>query len=135
MQELAAALLRRGEGFRSANHPYRWLCRAVDRVSIDMIRRRHVRATLSFDEADPIGAAPSVDPVLRQAVLESLGRLSADAQALAMMLFVDGLSQAEAAIELGVSRVTINKRAQALRSALRVELGLLSTAPTEETSL
>jgi DNA-directed RNA polymerase specialized sigma24 family protein len=37
------------------------------------------------------------------------------------MLFVDGLSQGEAAVELGLSRVTINKRAQALRTQLRLD--------------
>lgn len=122
VQELLFALLHRGESFRSATAPYRWLCRAADRACLDFLRRgRHVRNALPLDIADPIGPAPGVDAEARCAVLESLGTLDDEQQALAIMLFVDGLSQGEAAEELGVSRVTVNKRAQAIRARLRLE--------------
>ncbi len=124
LQELLAVLLRRGESFREAESPYRWLCRAADRTCLDLLRRsKRVREALSSDglqELDPLGAAPGVDAEARLAALQSLGRLDEDQQALAIMLFVDGMSQGEAAAELGVSRVTVNKRAQRIRS----ELGL-----------
>ena len=54
------------------------------------------------------------------AVVESLERLDDAQRSLAIMLFVDGLSQGEAAEELGMSRVTINKRAQDIRAQLRI---------------
>ncbi len=79
-----------------------------------------MRAAVPLDEIDPIGAAPGVDAEARCAVLESLASLDEAEQSLAIMLFVDGLSQGEAAAELGVSRVTVNKRAQQLRSRLRL---------------
>jgi RNA polymerase sigma-70 factor (ECF subfamily) len=122
LQELFATLLRRGEGLREARSKYRWLCRAADRTCLDLLRRgRHVRAALSIDDIDPVGPAPGVDPEARWAALQALGELDEAEQALAIMLFVDGMSQGEAADELGVSRVTINKRAQEIRKRLRME--------------
>lgn len=122
LQELCATLLRRGEGLREAQSKYRWLCRAADRTCLDLLRRgRHVRRAVPLDDIDPVGAAPGVDPEARWAALQALGELSEAEQTLAIMLFVDGMSQGEAADELGVSRVTVNKRAQQIRERLRLE--------------
>ena len=88
-----------------------------------MRRGKHVRRAVSLDDLadlDVIGPAPGVDPEARSAVLQSLERLDGDEQSLAIMLFVDGLSQGEAAAEMGVSRVTINKRAQDIKARLRL---------------
>jgi len=122
LQDLLTTLLRRGEGLREAHSPYRWLCRAADRTCLDLLRRgKHVRTAVRLDDIDdPIGPAPGVDAEARCAVLESLATLDEAEQSLAIMLFVDGLSQGEAATELGVSRVTINKRAQQIRDRLRL---------------
>jgi RNA polymerase sigma-70 factor (ECF subfamily) len=128
LQELLAVLLRRGESFREADSPYRWLCRAADRTCLDLLRRgKRVRDALSadgLDSLDPLGAAPGIDAEARLAALQSLAQLDEDQQALAIMLFVDGMSQSEAAAELGVSRVTVNKRAQRIRA----QLGLTAIA-------
>jgi RNA polymerase sigma factor (sigma-70 family) len=69
---------------------------------------------------DPVGPAPGVDPAARLSVLRALADLEEPEQVLAVMLFVDGMSQGEAADELGVSRVTVNKRAQKIRDRLRI---------------
>lgn len=121
LQELFASLLRRGEGFREAQAKYRWLCRAADRACLDLLRRdKRVREALPIEEWDPVGPAPSVDPAARYSVLRALAELDDSEQALAIMLFVDGMSQGEAADELGLSRVTVNKRAQRIRELLRI---------------
>lgn len=122
VQELLTALLRRGESFREAKSPYRWLCRAADRACLDVLRRaKRLRSASALEDVgDDVGAAPGIDAEARYAVLQSLARLEDDEQMLAIMLYVDGLSQGEAAEELGLSRVTVNKRAQALRTRLRV---------------
>lgn len=121
LQELFTALLRRGEGFREAQAKYKWLARAADRACLDLLRRdKHVRNALPIEEWDPVGAAPSVDPAARYSVLRALSEMEDGEQALAIMLFVDGMSQGEAADELGVSRVTVNKRAQKIREQLRI---------------
>lgn len=122
LQELLSVLLRRGEGMRTAESPYRWLCRAADRACIDLLRRgKHLRTAVDIDDLDPVGVAPGMDPEARCAVIESLERLDDEQRSLAIMLYVDGLSQGEAAEELGMSRVTINKRAQDLRAQLRID--------------
>jgi RNA polymerase sigma-70 factor (ECF subfamily) len=135
LQELLAVLLRRGESFREADSPYRWLCRAADRTCLDLLRRgKRVREALSsdgLDAFDPIGPAPGVDPEARFAALQSLGQLDDEQQALAIMLFIDGMSQGEAAEELGVSRVTVNKRTQRIRTKLGLEA---TTAAPEATA-
>lgn len=121
VQELLSVLLRRGEGLRAADSPYRWLCRAADRTCIDLLRRgKHLRMAIDIDDMDTVGVAPGMDPEARCAVVESLEKLDDDQQSLAIMLFVDGLSQGEAAAELGLSRVTVNKRAQEIRARLRI---------------
>jgi RNA polymerase sigma-70 factor (ECF subfamily) len=121
VQELLSTLLRRGEGYRDADSPYRWLCRAVDRACLDLLRRgKRLRHAVDIDALDPVGAGPGVDPEARLEVLQSLAQLSEAQQSLAIMLFVDGLTQSEAAEELGVSRVTVNKRTQEIRAQLRL---------------
>ena len=121
VQELLSVLLKRGEAYRNADSPYRWLCRAADRTCIDLLRRgKRLRAAVDIDDLDPVGIAPGMDPEARCAVVEALALLDDDQQSLAIMLFVDGLSQGEAAEELGVSRVTVNKRTQEIRAQLRI---------------
>ncbi|MEO6029351.1 MAG: sigma factor-like helix-turn-helix DNA-binding protein [Candidatus Binatia bacterium] len=80
-----------------------------------------MRNAVPLDDLDIAGPAPGVDPEARYAALQQLALLTGDQQALAIMLFVDGMSQGEAATELGVSRVTVNKRAREIR--LRLGLG------------
>ncbi|MDB4945622.1 MAG: polymerase, sigma-24 subunit, subfamily [Labilithrix sp.] len=124
VQELVSVLLRRGEGLRAAESPYRWLCRVADRTCLDLLRRgRRLRTAVdidALDPRDPVGTAPGIDPEARLAVVESLALLDEAQQSLAIMLFVDGLTQGEAATELGVSRVTVNKRTQEIRAKLRI---------------
>jgi RNA polymerase sigma-70 factor (ECF subfamily) len=132
LQELLSVLLRRGEGLRAAESPYRWLCRVADRTCIDLLRRGHrLRTAVDIEDLDPVGVAPGMDPEARFAVVQSLESLDGDQQQLAIMLFVDGLTQSEAALELGVSRVTVNKRAQELRARLRIQ-HTPTHDPTEE---
>lgn len=122
VQELLAVLLRRGSAFREAASPYRWLCRAADTTCLDLLRRgKRVRDALTEDamaSLDPFGPAPGVDAEARYAALQALAQLDDEQQTLAILLFVDGMTQGEAATELGVSRVTINKRAQIIRERL-----------------
>lgn len=122
VQELLAVLLRRGEALRTAESPYRWLCRAADRTCLDLLRRgKRTRDALSkdgLDALDPVGPAPGVNAEERLAALQELARLDDGDQSLAIMLFIDGMTQSEAAAELGVSRVTVNKHAQRLRMRL-----------------
>jgi RNA polymerase sigma factor (sigma-70 family) len=55
---------------------------------------------------------------MRRAALDALALLDEEEQKVAVMTFVDGMTQQEIADELGYSRVTINKRVAALRERL-----------------
>jgi len=119
VQELLIVLLRRGESVMTADSPYRFMCRALDRVCIDLLRKNHkTHSAVPLEDADDIGAAPGIDVDARRSVLQSLARLGEREQAVAVAVFVDGLSQGEAADELGVSRVTVNKDVQRIRAEL-----------------
>lgn len=123
VQDLVANLLRRGGAVREARSPYHWLRRATDRACLDVLRRsRRTRAALSLDDVDEVGAPPGLDPEARRKVLQSLEALDDDDRELALLVFLDGLSQGEAAQELGVSRVTVNKRVQRVRARLQLSL-------------
>ena len=129
VQELLAVLLKRGESVREADSAYRWMCRALDRVCLDLLRRgKRTREALPLDEVDVIGPAPGIDAVARRAVLESLERLDEREQAIAIAVFVDGVTQGEVATELGCSRVTINKHVQRIKAALSASLTLEEAA-------
>ena len=123
VQELLAVLLKRGQSLREADSAYRWMCRALDRVCLDLLRRtKRTREALQIDDVDVIGPAPGIDAVARRAVLESLERLDDRDQSIAIAVFVDGVTQGEVADELGCSRVTVNKTVQRIKAALVSEL-------------
>ena len=133
LQELLAILLRRGDGVKAAVSPHRWMCRALDRVCLDQLRRtKRSREALALDEVDAVGPAPGLDAVARRAVLESLEKLDDRAQTIAIAVFVDGVTQGEVADELGLSRVTINKHVQRIRAELLSNLTVPPSNPELE---
>ncbi len=116
LQEAFVKVLSQGDALRDVEEPLRWLYRVVDRCCFDALRRRRVRAVESAGEEDVAGAHPGVAIEMRDAVLRLLATLDEDEMRIAMLLFVDGMSQGEIAEEVGVSRVTINKKVQAIRA-------------------
>ncbi|MCU0687350.1 MAG: sigma-70 family RNA polymerase sigma factor [Polyangiaceae bacterium] len=119
LQEACLNLLRAGATFREAKQPLGWLYRVIDRASIDQVRRgKRLRSATLIDGADGVdGAAPppGVDADTRLRALEVLAELNAEEAEIVILAFVDGMTQSEIAEELGYSRVTINKRLQAVR--------------------
>ncbi|HEU4532558.1 MAG TPA: sigma-70 family RNA polymerase sigma factor [Polyangiaceae bacterium] len=119
LQEACLNLLRAGAGLREARQPLGWLYRVVDRASLDQLRRgKRLRSATPFDalgDAEGLGLPPGVDADARLRALELLGELSPEDAEIAILAFVDGMTQGEIAEELGYSRVTINKRLQAIR--------------------
>ena len=121
LQLVFERLLRKGAGVREAEQPLRWLYRVADRCCFDVLRSRNRTRESPMDEEPADDARhPAVDIELRDSVMALLARMDEDQQRLAVLLFVDGMSQGEIATELGVSRVTVNKRVQALRERTRL---------------
>jgi RNA polymerase sigma-70 factor (ECF subfamily) len=115
LQEAFVKVMGNGAAVRAADEPLRWLYRVVDRCCFDVLRRRRRSPeTLAPDEG--AGHHPGVQIELRDAVLRLLATLDEDQMRIAVLLFVDGMSQGEIADEIGVSRVTVNKRVQSIRA-------------------
>jgi RNA polymerase sigma-70 factor (ECF subfamily) len=122
VQEAFVNVLRSGSAIREADEPLRWLYRVVDRCCFDALRKRRRRAESPSDD-DAAGAHPSADIEMRDSVLRLLDTLDEKEMRIALLLFVDGLSQGEIAEEVGLSRVTVNKKIQAIRARAEECLG------------
>ncbi len=122
LQEAFVKVMRGGGAIREADEPLRWLYRVVDRCCFDTLRkRRRSVETPHDDEGTSVHPAAAIE--LRDAVLRLLGTLGEKEMQIALLLFVDGLSQGEIAEEMGVSRVTINKKIQEIRAGAEAWLG------------
>jgi RNA polymerase sigma-70 factor (ECF subfamily) len=115
LQEAFVKIMRGGASIREADEPLRWLYRVVDRCCFDVLRKRR-RAVDTPSDQEAAGAHPAVSIELRDAVLRLLGTFDEQQMQIALLLVVDGLSQGEIAEEVGVSRVTVNKKIQAIRA-------------------
>ena len=115
LQEVLMKLLRHGASFRDAPHPMRWLHRVTDHACFDLLRRgKRARSEAPLDDATEL-VHPGVAPDVRRAIVDALSLLSDGEREVAVMAFVDGMTQGEIADELGCSRVTVNKRIAEIR--------------------
>ena len=129
LQEAFVKVLHNVEVLRDVEEPLRWLYRVVDRCCFDALRRRR-RAGESVLDDERAGAHPDSEIELRDAVLRMLAAFDDEEKQIAVMLFVDGMSQGEIAEEVGVSRVTVNKRVGALRRRAESWLGRPASEPS-----
>jgi RNA polymerase sigma factor (sigma-70 family) len=120
LQEVFVKVMRGGAAIRDASEPLRWLYRVVDHCCYDALRRRRrSRETPASDGDGEVGGAhPSAAIESRDAVLCLLGTFDENAMRIALLFFMDGLSQGEIADEVGVSRVTVNKKVQTIRAGV-----------------
>jgi RNA polymerase sigma-70 factor (ECF subfamily) len=116
-------LMQSGSAIRDVKTPLRWLYRVFDNLAIDRLRTRRARGPHTPIEEDEVGPAPGIDVEARDAITKLLGELSEVDARVAILVFVDGLTQDDAAQELGLSRVTVNKRVQGLRERAGAILG------------
>lgn len=128
-QEAFVKILRGGSAIREAKEPLRWLYRVADRCCFDALRKRRRTVETSTDEEVGATPHPSVTLEVRDAVLAVLDALDEEDMRILLLHFLDGLSQGEIAEEVGLSRVTVNKRVQAIRARASARLG--RTLPAE----
>jgi RNA polymerase sigma-70 factor (ECF subfamily) len=125
MHEAFIRLLTSGAPLRDATSPLAWIHRVVDQCCFDQLRRgKRLRGAEPLTgENDPAGAHPGVAIEIRDAVLGFLRALDDREQRIAVMVFVDGMTQGDVATEVGLSRITVNKIVQTLRDRAERTLG------------
>lgn len=125
LQEVFVRALRSANGFRGDAQPRTWLCRIADHLCIDLLRRdrrspfTQLRTTAAGDTAELESLIQADEGDLLSAVRSLLQSLDGPDQHLAMLCFVDELTQDEIAAELSLSRRTVGKRIKALRERAR----------------
>ena len=124
LQEAFVRVMKRGAPLRQMEQPLRWLHRVVDRCCLDQLRRgKRLRSADPIEDTQAVGVHPAVAIEMRDAVIGILRELDDGAQEIAVMAFLDGMTQGQIAEELGWSRITINKKVQAIRARAEKVLG------------
>lgn len=133
VQEVFAGALGTAEGLRGEADPRTWLCRISDHLCVDLLRRRrrnpvHAQAAAGEPPENELGAAQLAAAIVDDAresfstVRRLLADLDTDMQRLAVLYYLDELTQEELARELGLSRRTVGKRLQRLLARVRTLL-------------
>jgi RNA polymerase sigma-70 factor (ECF subfamily) len=131
VQEVFVRALRAYDRFEDRASPRTWLCRIADHLCVDLLRRRRrnpvrlMEVAADGSERDQDRAVAAVlmdDPTRFLMVCSMMERLDESSRRLAVLYFLDELTQEELASELGVSRRTIGKRIQSLLARARLLL-------------
>ena len=128
VQEVFVRLWRHGDAFLVAESKVAWLYRVADRCCFDALARTKARVETSLDEV-PEGLTVSghtSQPIEdREVILRFLGRFDDRVKQVALLYYLDQLSQEEIAMHTGWSRQTVLKKLAYLReraSVLRAQL-------------
>jgi len=149
LQDIWTKVYRSLAGFRGASRFTTWLHSIAVNMSINFIKRRARRRTLSFEEATPsengeIGPAetllvshhtPRTEASLgelQQRLTEALDQLTPDHRAVVTMFDIQGMPHAEISKILGVSEGTIRSRLFYAHRQLQSYLSDFHTQMTEK---
>ena len=123
LQEAFVKIMLHGGAYAGADDKLRWLYRVVDNSCFDALKRRRNRPESAVEAPERGGGDAHPALVERMQAARALGRLPERERQVAVLAFVDGLSQGQIASEVGWSRQTINKRVQLIRERLGRWLG------------
>jgi len=128
LQDVFVRLWRYGDAFREAESKVLWLYRVADRCCFDRLARRNAHPEVSLPNpsmppGDKIAQASTVED--REVVMCFLDRFDDRVKQVAVLHYLDEMTQEEIAAATGWSRQTVFKKLAFLRSraaALRVLL-------------
>jgi RNA polymerase sigma-70 factor (ECF subfamily) len=125
VHEVFVRALRAQGGVPSATDPRSWLCRLTDQLCVDRLRHSRSHA-LPLEPAATQELVPAIEAAVANDDRESLLAvrrlavgLDPDSFQLAVLHFVDELTQEELAQTLGLSRRSVGKRVQQLLQRAR----------------
>ncbi len=128
LQDVFVRLWRYGNSFREADSKVLWLYRVADRCCFDRLARRGARAEISLaDQSAPLADKSSYDKSVedREVVMCFLDRFDDRVKQVAVLHYLDEMTQEEIAAATGWSRQTVFKKLAFLRDraqALRMRL-------------
>ena len=132
VQEIFLRVVRGWDAFQGQSEPQRWFCRQVDELCLSRLRhqrRAGVVAAVSGDQVARVEQAVGNDDLASLMSMHQLvGQLDPEACRLAVLYFMDELSEEEVARELGMSRRSVEKRERELLQRTRSLLKLESPA-------
>jgi RNA polymerase sigma-70 factor (ECF subfamily) len=122
VQEVFVRALRSASGFRGDAQPSTWLRRIADHHCVDLLRRSRrnpveSEAALPEGEDGPVATSAwtrADEPDAVVAAHRLMRALDPDSRQLAVLYYLDEMTQDEIARETGISRKTIGKRLRAL---------------------
>jgi RNA polymerase sigma-70 factor (ECF subfamily) len=119
LQEVFVRLMKYPKGFVGAKRPLMWLYQVANRVCFDELARRQ-KAQIPMQElcdaqVDEKSSNDDQHHSDREIVLSFLMRFDLKTRQLAIMYFVDEMSQEDIAQELGWSRQTIYKKIRKIK--------------------
>jgi len=116
LHEAFVKIWRHGASYREATSRIGWLYRTVDRCCFDALAARARRKEEPLEQAARVAAAPGHDEAADwQIVRLFLHRLDERLQQVAVMHWVDEMTQEEIAAAIGWSRQTVCKKLAFLR--------------------
>jgi RNA polymerase sigma-70 factor (ECF subfamily) len=130
VQEAFCAVWRGAVNYRRARGTVSsWLLSLVHHKAVDIVRRENARRRPLHPDDLPSGEEPSPEELALAAdegdrARAALGRLKPDQRRLLSLLYLDGLTQREAADRLGVPIGTVKSRTHAAMRSLRRSLAL-----------
>jgi RNA polymerase sigma-70 factor (ECF subfamily) len=118
LQEVFVRLWRYGDRFRVAESKLMWLYRVAERCSFDLLERRGRRAETALESAGELrvtgeGHGQALED--REVVLRFLDRFEDRVKQVAVLHYLDEMTQDEIAAATGWSRQTVVKKLALLR--------------------
>jgi RNA polymerase sigma-70 factor (ECF subfamily) len=124
-QEVFLKLWRYGQSYRHADCKLGWLYRVADRCCFNELHRRQTRREVAQPAERDVAAPAHGLSEDRQLIVRFLGRFEDRVQRVAILHFVEEMTQEEIAAATGWSRQTIHKKLSQVRAraaALQVNL-------------
>jgi RNA polymerase sigma-70 factor (ECF subfamily) len=134
LQEVFLRALKYERSLRRAESQLGWLYRTAERCCFDRfkLRKREVARDPDLLARNPDGGRPQSAAEARHLLFAFLGRFDSKAQQVAVLHWLDGLSQEEIAQRLGWSRRTVGKKlARLRRRAAKLGGASAGTSPGE----
>jgi RNA polymerase sigma-70 factor (ECF subfamily) len=116
VQEVFRKLLESGASFKREAEPMTYVYRITTNLALNLLRSRGLREHASSDELEMTSERDSGAVEARDLLLKLFGVLTERAQRIAVLYFLDGLTQEEISLVVDLSRKTVGKELEEIRS-------------------